>query len=200
VTRVAWATQVHGIQVRDAYPDSPSDGTAAAAPPAVTHLGEGDALVSSRGGVAVCVLTADCGALALSSPEGIFAAVHAGWRGLVGGVVEAAVAHMRQLGSTDVVGSLGPCIHAECYEFSTHDLDEVAAACGPGVRGRTSDGRPALDLTAGIISSLAKAGAVVAPGVDICTACGDGYFSHRVRRDSGRQALLVWGGSTARPS
>ena len=58
-----------------------------------------DGLVSDRyPSVAVAVLTADCAPLALASPEGVFAAVHAGWRGLAGGVVEAAVAAMRDLG------------------------------------------------------------------------------------------------------
>jgi hypothetical protein len=176
------------------------DGPGAIAPSSVAHVGEGDVLVSTRASVALCVLTADCGALALSSPEGIFAAVHVGWRGLAGGVVQAAVSRMQLLGATDVVGSLGPCIHAECYEFSEQELDVVAATCGDGVRGRTSDGRPALDLTAGIGAALVKAGVSVVPGVDACTACGDGYFSHRARRDSGRQALLVWAGPAARSS
>jgi hypothetical protein len=195
VTRVAWVTQVHGTEVLDVdaflTTDAPSLGDA----PSVSHLAEGDALVSATQGIALCVLTADCGALALSSPEGVFAAVHAGWRGLVGGVVEAAVERMRHLGATDVVGSLGPCIHAECYEFSVPDLDIVATAYGAEVRGRTSDGRPALDLTAGIAAALANAGAAVVPGVDACTACGGGYFSHRARNDPGRQALLVWAGA-----
>jgi copper oxidase (laccase) domain-containing protein len=127
----------------------------------------------------------------------VFAAVHAGWRGLAGGVVEAAVERMRLLGATDVVGSLGPSIHAECYEFSAPELDLVVTTCGTMVRGLTSAGRPALDLPAGIEAALARAGATVVPGVDTCTACGDGYFSHRARGDVGRQALLVWAGPTA---
>ena len=203
VTRVAWATQVHGVEVLEVETledDSArlADGSEGAGSLTVSNLGEGDALVSARGGVAVCVLTADCGALALSSPEGVFAAVHVGWRGLVGGVIGAAVERMRLVGATDVVGSLGPCIHTECYEFSTPDLDTVATTFGAGIRGRTSNGRPALDLTAGIGAALTMAGATVVPGIDVCTACGDGYFSHRARRDVGRQALLVWGGASAR--
>jgi copper oxidase (laccase) domain-containing protein len=203
-TRVAWATQVHGAEVLEVDASLPADTPPIGPPPAgipsfgaassVSHLGEGDALVSAGPGVALCVLTADCGALALTSPEGVFAAVHAGWRGLASGVVEAAVERMRRLGATEVAGSLGPCIHTGCYEFSEPELDLVAAACGAGVRGRTSEGRPALDLTTGIVAAMATAGAVIVPGVDVCTACGDGYFSHRARHDSGRQALLVWPG------
>ena len=51
-------------------------------------------------------------------------------------------------------GVVGPCIHAECYEFGVDDLDRVAAVAGPQVRSRTSDGSPALDLRAGIAHVL----------------------------------------------
>jgi copper oxidase (laccase) domain-containing protein len=91
-----------------------------------------------------------------------------------------------------VVGSLGPCIHAECYEFSPGDLDTVAAVYGDGVRGRTVGDRSALDVPAGIAAALEAAGGRMVDGVDVCTACGGGQFSHRARADAGRQALLVW--------
>ncbi|HVC66257.1 MAG TPA: laccase domain-containing protein [Acidimicrobiales bacterium] len=195
VGAVCWTDQVHGSRVLDVAtapvpaPDGP-------APPLVCS-GEGDALVSDLPGVALCVLTADCGALALASPEGVYAAVHVGWRGLVAGVVEAAVDRMRGRGATEVVGALGPCIHAECYEFSGADLDAVAAVYGDAVRGRTTGGRPALDVPAGIAAALARAGARSVRGVDACTACDDGYHSHRARHDTGRQALLVWSAPSA---
>ncbi len=154
--------------------------------------GEGDALVSTATATGLAVLTADCGSIALGSPEGVAAAVHAGWRGLVDGVVERAVGAMVALGATDVVGALGPCIHPGCYEFSPSDLDQVAARYGDQVRGRTRDGRPALDLPATVAAALAAAGARQETGIDACTGCGGGYFSHRVRGDVGRQALVVW--------
>ncbi len=195
---VAWATQVHGATVHRVGPDPSGDGPHP--PPRLVRLPDGDALVSDACGAALCVLTADCGALALASPEGVFGAVHAGWRGLLDGVVEAAVDRMRDLGASDVVGALGPCIHAGCYEFSVTDLDAVAAAYGDAVRGTTSEGRPALDLPGGIGAALARAGARSVPGVDACTACGGRWFSHRARADRGRQALVVWAGPSATPS
>ena len=188
IDQVAWATQIHGPGVvevgrRSGGPD-----------PAIVcrHLGEYDALVSASPGSALCVLTADCAPIALASPEGVCAAVHAGWRGLVAGVVATAVDAMRRLGATDVTAALGPCIHAPCYEFSPADLDMAASALGPGVRSTTTDGRPALDLVAGVGSAVATAGARLVAGHDACTACGSGQFSHRARADVGRQALLVW--------
>ena len=190
VERVAWMTQVHGSGVRAVSWESSPGGPGGA--PAMWHLGEGDALTSVAPGVALCVLTADCGALAVASPEGIFGAVHAGWRGLRAGVVESAIERMRGWGATDVVGSLGPCIHPGCYEFAERDLDSVADVYGGQVRGRTTEGRPALDVPAAITVALERAGGRMVTGVDSCTACGGASFSHRARSDTGRQALVVW--------
>jgi copper oxidase (laccase) domain-containing protein len=190
VERVAWMTQMHGSDVRAvSWESSPVECVGA---PAMWHLGEGDAVTSVTPGVALCVLTADCGALALASPEGYFGAVHAGWRGLRDGVVEAAVERLRGWGATDVVGSLGPCIHPGCYEFAEGDLDSVADLYGGQVRGRTTEGRPALDVPAAIAAALVRAGGRMVTGVDSCTACGGASFSHRARADAGRQALVVW--------
>jgi len=190
VERIHWMDQVHGTVVITV----PDPGGHSHPPRAVSArwAGAGDAQVASGTSDALAVLTADCASVALGSTNGIFGAVHAGWRGLVGGVVEATVSAMRRQGAVGVVGALGPCVHACCYEFGADDLDRVAAAYGDGVRATTRDGRPALDLPAAISAALAAAGAGRAPGTDVCTGCGGGYFSHRVRGDRGRQVLVVW--------
>jgi len=190
IERVCWQTQVHGSEVRSVSWEVSPGGPSGA--PTLWFLGVGDAMVSPTPGVALCVLTADCGPLALSSPEGIFGAVHAGWRGLIDGVIEQAVERMRDLGATDVTAALGPCIHTPCYEFAVAGIANVAAAYGPAVRGTTTDGSPALDLAAGVTAAVTVAGARMVGGVDVCTACGGGQFSHRARAETGRQALLVW--------
>jgi copper oxidase (laccase) domain-containing protein len=156
------------------------------------HAGPGYGLVTDARDDALAILTADCASLALGSPEGIFGAVHAGWRGLLAGVVEATVAAMRARGAVDVVGALGPCIHPECYEFAAADLAVVVDAYGPAVQGRTKAGRPALDLPATVAAALAAGGAGQAGGRSACTACAGGHFSHRARGDRPRQALAVW--------
>jgi copper oxidase (laccase) domain-containing protein len=160
--------------------------------------GEGDALVSSGGGIGLVILTADCASVALGSPEGVLGAVHAGWRGLVDGVVERSVEAMGALGATEVVGAVGPCIHPGCYEFSESDLARVAARLGEGIRSRTVSGRPALDIPAAVSAALTAAGVREQGGVDACTGCAGGYFSHRARGDRGRQALLVWSSAVDR--
>ncbi len=175
-----WLRQVHGDDVVTVR--SPGDGAGTKA----------DAAVTDRAGCAVAVLTADCAPIALLSREGVVGAVHAGWRGLVGGVVERAVERARQLGAHQLRAALGPCIHPECYEFGAADLDTVAARLGDGVRGITARGTRALDVPAAVRAALHAAGVTDVDDVNVCTACSDDYFSWRARAEQGRQALVVW--------
>ena len=160
------------------------------------HAGvDADAAVTAVPGAVLAVHTADCAPIALVSPEGVVGAVHAGWRGLAAGVIEAAVDAMRALGAETIEATLGPCIGPECYEFGADDLDAVAAELGDVVRGATADGRPALDLRAGVAAALGRAGVELAGGTvgDVaCTACSGEHYSHRARGETGRQAVLVW--------
>ena len=153
---------------------------------------DGDAVLSSGGGFALAVLTADCGSVALGSPQGVHGAVHVGWRGLCAGVLPKAIDAMRALGATSVVAGLGPCIGPCCCEFSQEDLNLVEQFCDADVRGRTSWGRPSLDLPAAVRGQLSRSGVSLAVEDGTCTMCGTGYFSHRGRDDEARQALVVW--------
>jgi hypothetical protein len=175
-----WLRQVHGATVVEA------DRVVGQPPP------EGDGLVAVGPDDRLVIFTADCASIALGSPEGVYAAVHAGWRGLVAGVVEAAADAMRSQGATQVHGAVGPVIHPECYEFAAADLDSVAGRLGDRVRGRTSEGRPALDLPAAVGEVFDRAGVRPVEGDDACTSCSGRHFSHRARGDIGRQALVVW--------
>jgi len=172
-------TQVHGAVVVDV--DGP-------------HVlpGDADALVSACPGIALAVLTADCAPVALSSPQGVIGVAHAGWRGLVAGVVERTAEAMRRLGATDIEAVVGPCIHPCCYRFGTEDLAQVTARLGDEVASLDSDGHPALDVPAGVRRVLATAGVDTVTDVGRCTACGGGLWSWRARQDRQRQATVVW--------
>ena len=175
-----WLRQVHG------------DTVVTVAGPGREAGAKADASLTAAGGCVLAVLTADCAPVALVSREGVVAAVHAGWRGLVAGVIERAVEAARELGATDLRAVLGPCIHAECYEFGAGDLDAVASALGEEVRGQTADGRPALDVPKAVAAALKRAGVTEVDDVDECTACGGDYFSWRARGELARQAMVVW--------
>jgi len=156
---------------------------------------DADALVTGSAEACLAVLGADCPLVGLASSEGIVGVAHAGWRGLVAGVLARTVEQMRALGATDVQAALGPCIHAECYEFGSDELDAVASVLGDDVRSTTSSGRPALDLPLGVRRSLEAMGVPIVAELGGCTACDTRWYSHRARRDLSRHALAIWRGA-----
>lgn len=190
-----WLDQVHGADVAVLGDDDPVERVCGR--PA-------DALVTRRTDVALAVHTADCVPVALMSGNGVIGAAHAGWRGLLAGVLPSTVAAMRHLGGTGIRAALGPCIGVECYEFGPADRQPLVDAFGSAVAGRTADGRPAVDMREAVRASLDSVGVEVVSIDQRCTACGrvagapqlgseePTLYSHRARRDAGRQALLVW--------
>jgi hypothetical protein len=177
----SWLHQVHGNGV--VIVDEPGGG------PSGT---DADAMVTRCPGAALAVFTADCAPIALASPDGVIGLAHAGWRGLLAGVVERTVDAMTSMGATTISAALGPCIRAGCYEFGVGDLDDVAAVLGPGVRSTTTWGAPALDLGAAARAALERAGARLALDTGACTACTTSWYSHRARAETERQATVVW--------
>ena len=178
-TGLCVAKQVHGTRVVVV------DG-------ASTDMGEADALVTRQRDLPIAVRTADCAPVVLSSST-VVGVVHCGWRGLAGGVLEAAVHTMRDLGALSVDAALGPCIHAECYAFSKDDLDDLAVRYGDVVRGTAASGDAALDLPAMVKAALAGVDVPLVFDAGTCTACdASRWFSHRARGESERQAAVAW--------
>ena len=178
-----WLSQVHGDTVTTLRPYEACSGR------------EGDALVSTGPGAPLAVFAADCALVGVASPEGVVAAVHAGWRGLLAGVLESTALAMRAAGATELLAVVGACIGPECYEFSEHDLVSLENRYGPSVRSRSAAGTPALDLRAGVHRALERSDVSIVAEVAECTACDPGWFSWRARRDLGRHVLLVVGSS-----
>jgi YfiH family protein len=177
--------QVHGGRV---YPSDVAGPTAGRPAP------EADAAVSAESDAVLSVLTADCAPVALVAP-GVVGAVHAGWRGVLAGVLEAAVAEIRRRSDEPITAVLGPCIHPECYAFSAADLEPIAARLGPEVAGETAGGQLALDLPVAVALALTEAGVTDITDIGVCTACSSDHFSHRrdgsVHGVTGLQAMLV---------
>jgi YfiH family protein len=140
---------------------------------------EADGQVTTRAGVAAIVLVADCLPVALAGP-GAAGAVHAGWRGLSDGVLEAGVAAVG--GGGPVAAAIGPGIGPCCYEVG----DDVRAVFGTSER--------TLDLKAVARARLEDAGVTEIHDCGLCTACdAERFFSHRRDRGlTGRQAGLAW--------
>jgi YfiH family protein len=172
----AWLDQVHGAEV-------------------VTVTGPGvrataDAAVTAIRGVPLVVLTADCAPIAIIADDAV-GVVHAGWRGLLAGVVPAAVDALRAIGTGSVRAVIGPCIRPDHYEFGSGDLARVAARFGDVVVAGTVDGRPALDLAAGVRAAFAECGVLDVADDGACTFGDRRYFSHRRDGVTGRQGVVA---------
>lgn len=177
-----WLRQVHGSTVvQVSY--------------AGEHAGaEADGAVTSTANSPLAVVTADCAPVALIGSKG-FAVVHAGWRGVVAGVIDRATRLLAEQGSEPVATVLGPCIQPAVYEFGSADLGSLVDSFGASVRSVTSDGKPALDLPALVAQSCRRAGwtepTAIGGGPLACTS-GPGFYSHRARGDTGRQTMVGW--------
>lgn len=179
---IVWMNQVHSdhVVVVDHPPDVPVDNT--------------DALVTTRPGLALAVVTADCVPVLLGDARaGVVAAVHAGRVGAQKGVVARTVETMISLGARaeDISALLGPAVSGRNYEVPEAMAAEVEATL-PGSRTTTVKKTPGLDLRAGISRQLTALG-VTAIDVDPrCTVEDRTLFSHRRDAPTGRLASLVW--------
>jgi len=102
-----------------------------AAPWGLAERPKADAMVTDRPGVALGILTADCGPVLFADAEaGVAAAAHAGWKGALGGVLEATVEAMEQAGARRdrIAASLGPCIAQPSYEVGPEFVERFLAA------------------------------------------------------------------------
>jgi purine-nucleoside/S-methyl-5'-thioadenosine phosphorylase / adenosine deaminase len=180
--RLVWMQQVHGTGV--AVVDGPRDEPVPAT----------DALVTAERGLVLCVLVADCVPVLLSDAEnGVVAAVHAGREGVRQGVVQAALAAMRDLGARPAATTalLGPAVCGADYEVPAAMQAEVARIA-PAAAVRTRRGTPGLDLRAGLAELLRAAGVGQVVHDPRCTVEDRYLFSHRRDGVTGRQAGVVW--------
>jgi YfiH family protein len=148
-----------------------------------------DGLWSDEPGRAMLLLTADCMPIALVRGEAETPAVgilHAGWRGLLAGIIGAGV---RALGSRGLVAAIGPSIGPCCYEVGEEVARPYREAFGDDV---AQDGT--LDLWTAAERALRAAGVRHIDRSNICTSChGERFFSHR--RDAGktgRQGVIAY--------
>lgn len=161
-----WATvsQVHGADVFDV--DTPG------------FHGAADGLHTRTPGLPLAVFTADCLGVVLRGEDEV-AVVHAGWRGVVAGVVDRAVEMM----STVQEVHIGPHIRRCCFEVGPEVAERFE-----GHLGSTTAGTVSVDLASAVAARLP-----VKPTVsDLCTRCGSDTFSHRRDGTDTRMATVGW--------
>ncbi|HSP06891.1 MAG TPA: polyphenol oxidase family protein [Acidobacteriota bacterium] len=133
------------------------------------------------------ILTADCVPLLAYHPEGIVAAIHAGWRGLLGGVI---LETLRMLPPRSIV-AIGPAIGPCCYEVGEEVASKFEQEFGAGVVNRSGP-KPHLDLVHAAILQSAEAGVEECDAAHLCTACHpDLFYSYRRDGSSGRQMSFI---------
>ncbi|CAL9633125.1 Polyphenol oxidase [Streptomyces sp. enrichment culture] len=182
--RVVWMNQVHGADV------AVVDGPWGSSDPVPSV----DAIVTTRRGLALAVLTADCVPVLMADPvAGVAAAAHAGRPGMIAGVVPAALRAMTDLGAepSRIVARTGPTVCGRCYEVPEAMRAEVSAV-EPAAYADTSWGTPAVDVSAGVHAQLDRLGVRDREQSPVCTLESRDHFSYRRDRITGRLAGYVW--------
>ncbi len=145
-----------------------------------------DAIVTRRQGLAIAASTADCGPVLLADTRaGVVGAAHAGWRGALAGITDAAIAAMEQLGATrgGIIAAIGPMIRQPSYEIGPEvtaqflaEQPENAQFFVPSAR----SGFAMFDLAGYIAARLARAGVTIIDDIGVCTyADTDRFYSYR---------------------
>ena len=161
-----------------------------------------DALVTDRPGLLLGILTADCVPVLLADgAAGVVGAAHAGWKGAIGGITDATVAAMEQLGAQRdrIVAAIGPCIARASYEVDDSFRARFCAA-DPANEFFFADGRPGrhqFDIEAYVAARLAAAGLVTIERLGLDTYSNEQLFfsyrraTHRGEPDYGREISLI---------
>jgi polyphenol oxidase len=174
-----WLRQVHGIVAVDADRKP--------------KTGEADAAFARRPGTVCVVMTADCLPVLLCDRRGsVVAAAHAGWRGLLDGVLESAVTAMAP---GELLAWLGPAIGPRCFEVGTEVRDAFVAG-NPSASAAfvaTGPDKWLCDIYLLARQRLEQLGVSAITGGGTCTYSESGrYFSYRRDRTTGRMASLIW--------
>lgn len=143
---------------------------------------DADGLVTTNRNIALAVRVADCLPLLLISNESV-AAVHVGRKGLLNQVALKAVNKMKELGSTQISGLVGPHICGNCYEVDSHMYEEIVKD-HPATGGKVNH----LNLFAGLESQLAG---IKLTNLSLCTKENPDYFSYRAGDKTGRQVGVI---------
>jgi purine-nucleoside/S-methyl-5'-thioadenosine phosphorylase / adenosine deaminase len=190
--RFVTAHQIHSPQVVVAETPWPAEARPRA-----------DAIVTRMRALAIGVTTADCGPVLFADPKaGVIGAAHAGWRGALAGVVEAAVDAMERLGAErgQIRAAIGPMIRQSNYEVGPDLVVRFGAEDPASSRffaPASRDGHALFDLAGYIGARLTRAGIRQVEDIGLCTYADAGRFfsfrrtTHRAEADYGRHVNAI---------
>ncbi|MBR7798652.1 peptidoglycan editing factor PgeF [Undibacterium fentianense] len=182
---VTFLSQKHGIICVNGEHVPPNDVPAA------------DAIYTTKAGLTCAVLTADCLPILLASLDGFaVGAVHAGWRGLLNGVVESAVESMRHAGASAVTAWLGPAIGPQAFEVGEdvfHAFVSKSSRFRPCFVDTPKQGKWLADLYGLARIVLQQQGIKSIAGGEFCTFTQkELFYSFRREQITGRMASWIW--------
>jgi len=180
ISNWSYLNQVHGIQIVEV------DGSC------IVEGDDGDALVTTFEKRVITVQVADCVPVSLISEGGAVAVVHAGWRGLLEGVLEEASNQLNVVRPGKQVAVVGPHIGACCYEFGKEELKPFIHKHGNSVLASTNSGSDSLDLSAVVVDILDGKEIEIIKQDSSCTFCDTRYWSYRSSGTEKRQCLFAW--------
>ena len=159
---------------------------------------DADGAFTTAKGVVCSAMTADCLPVILTDTNGTqVAAVHAGWRGLAGGILENAVAKFSNLDSENkIIAWLGPAIGKQAFEVGD-DVLEAFVSFDPqaklAFKAKTEPGKWLANMSQLATQRLAKVGVSEVTDSNLCTfADPDSFYSYRRDGITGRQATFIW--------
>lgn len=158
-----------------------------------TTLQQADASYSDAAGVVCAVMTADCLPLLMCSTDGKkIAAIHAGWRGLLAGIITNTV---KALATTEVLVWLGPAISATCFEVGAEVREAFVSKSSAfdSAFTQTKPDKYLADIYQLARIELAEQGIHAVYGGDFCTVTEqERFYSYRRDTQTGRLATLIW--------
>lgn len=181
--------QIHGSEVHIVRANRPAHPT-----PSDTKA---DAIITNDPSRILAVRIADCTPVLFASEDGTVVGIaHAGWRGVISGVIPNAIRAMQQLGAAQITAAIGPCISVDHFEVGPEVADQFRQTFGPSVIGAHHPTRPIsppkshLNLKRAIHLQLQHAGITQTDILPHCTFRDQHlFFSHR--RDKGRTGRMA---------
>lgn len=174
-----WMEQVHGNQAIKAEQDG--------------SIKQADASYTDKAHVVCAVLTADCLPILLASDDGAkIAAIHAGWRGLLSGVIANTI---NSIGTIKIIAWLGPAIGVSCFEVGqeVREFFVKKSAKFSTAFTQLNEDKYLADIYKLATIELASVGINQVYGGNFCTVTDkELFYSYRREGETGRMATLIW--------
>jgi YfiH family protein len=139
------------------------------------NLNEGDAIITNQKGLLIGISTADCAPILLCDKDKKYiAAIHAGWRGATGDIIENTIKKMKDLGCNNLTAVIGPCMQKRYFEIKEDVIKLVEKKYLSVFAGKTL-----FDMQLLILEKLLKNSIKTVSKLNIDTMANDNYFSYR---------------------